>query len=197
MTMGHLATALVPHSRLRDAPLWLLLLCAQLPDFLWLVLALAGLEAPAPTNFLDVTIVGLRTDLIYSHSGAGVALTALVTAGIVYAVWRRADLSAWCAALVVLHWLEDLVCGWKHELLARGSPRVGLDLYTRGPYLAFAIEGVFAAALVAWYVRSEARQGRGLAAGKQVALYAAFVGGSLMFAGTSYYSFRTLLGLGA
>ena len=55
MIVGHYAAALVPYSRLEGRPLWLLLVCANVPEFLWLVLALAGVEPTSPASLLDAT----------------------------------------------------------------------------------------------------------------------------------------------
>jgi hypothetical protein len=195
MTMGHFVTALVPQGRMKDAPIWLLLFCAQLPDFVWLALALVGLETPTPASFLDVSIIGLHAEMPYSHTGAGILVMALATAGVVYAVWRQRDLALWCGALVIVHELCDLLSGWQHEIFTRGTPRIGLGLYARSPVVALLIEAVFSALVVAWYVRNERLQGRAIAQKKQARLYAIFAGGSLFFIGNAYTSFRTLLHL--
>jgi hypothetical protein len=195
VTMGHFATALIPYGRVKDAPLWVLLLCAQLPDFLWLGLALAGVEVTTPESFLDVTITGMKVEMVYSHVGVGVVGLAAIAGGAVYAAYRRRDIALWCGALVFVHWLCDLLSGWAHEWLFAGSRKIGFDLYARSPYAAFAIEAAFSAALVFFYVRGEARQGRAVSRTAQIRLYAVFVGGTLLFAPTAYVSMRSWLGL--
>lgn len=195
MTMGHYATALVPYGRLKGAPLVLLLVCAQLVDLLWLALAFAGVEAPHPESALDVTMVGLRAPMTYSHSGAGVLGLAVIVGVIVQLVGRRASLSIACAGLVAGHWLCDLLSGWEHGLLFAGSPRVGLDLYAHSPNAAFAIEAMWAAAMVAFYAWSRARQQRPLTRRALLGLLAVFVGGSLVFVPSSYVSLRAWLTL--
>jgi hypothetical protein len=195
MMMGHFATALIPYSRVKGASAWLLLLCAALPDFLWLTLALFGIETPRPDSFLDVSIIGLKATMPFSHTGVGVTLLALATFGIVQGIWKNKSLSIWCGVLVVLHWLCDLLSGWHHEVLWAGTPNIGLDLYARSPYIAFAIEIVFSAALVSWFVKSESKE-RPLTTKQKAILYASFVGGSTIFLPTAYSSLRALLGLG-
>lgn len=194
MVMGHYATALVPFHKLKGAPIWLLLLCAQLGDVVWLLLALAGIESPSPPSFLDVTIIGLKVTMPWSHTGLDSLLMALLTAGLVQLVWKSRQLTLWCAALVLGHWLCDLLCGWKHEILVPGTPMIGLDLYSHSPYVAFAIETVFAAALVAWFIRARRLDGHSLSPRVQAALYGVFAGGSAMLAPTAYSSLRSLLG---
>src|SRR5882672_4505704 len=88
--VGHYAAALVPYSKLdRRAPLWLLMLCAQVPEFLWLVLSLAGVEKPSPDSMLDATFGNVKVEMLYSHNLVPALLQALVVSAIVFAVWRR------------------------------------------------------------------------------------------------------------
>jgi hypothetical protein len=196
MTMGHFATALVPYSKLKGAPLWLLLLCAQLPDFVWLTLALTGTETPHPANLLDVTINTMQVDMLYSHTGLGTVLLAAAATVAILAISRNVVWSIWGGLLVIGHWLCDLLSGWKHPLTHGSSYELGLNLYVRSPYLAFGIEALFSALLCIWFVRSEAAQGRALTPKRKLALYAVVVGGSMFFLGTATVSMRTLLHLG-
>lgn len=195
MIMGHFATALVPYARNVAVPLWLLLVLTNLPDLLWMALSLAGVEPTSPPSFLDVSITGMRVDMLYSHSLlVELGIAALVAAGI-YA-WRRdARASAWCALLVVAHLVCDWASGFRHELLLRGSPMMGLGLYGSAPYLALLVEAVFAAACVTWFVVERRRAGKPVAPRKQLALYATFVLGSLVFLPFGEHSMRELFGL--
>jgi len=158
------------------------------------VFAAIGLEPTEPVSFLDVAVKDLHVDMIYSHSGAGVVVAALLVAGIVHGVWRRRFLSAWCAGLVAVHWLCDLVSGFAHEAFVAGSPKIGLDLYATRPELAFIVEAAFAGALVAWFVRHERLAGRPVRSRMQVALVAVFVGGGLSMIPTVSTSLRQLVG---
>ena len=76
-----------------------------------------------------------------------------------------------------------------------GTPLVGFGLYWRSPVVAVLIEAVVCAALVFWFDRAQAARGQALTAGRRRAMYAAFVGGSLLFIGNAHTSFRQLLGL--
>ncbi|HUB06500.1 MAG TPA: hypothetical protein VMB50_05845 [Myxococcales bacterium] len=195
MTMGHCAAALIPAGRGTKAPFWLLLVCAQLADLLWLVLALVGVERTEPTSFLDVSILGLRADMVYSHGLVWNLALAVVVAALVFVVLRDRAAALWCGGMVVGHLLLDFVVGFDHEIFGHGSPKLGLGLYLRAPYLAFLIEAVFAALCVAWFVRAEGRHGRPIAARKQALLYAVFVGGGLAFLPTATHSMRQLFSL--
>ena len=68
MIVGHYAAALVPYSRLEGRPLWLLLVCANVPEFLWLALALAGVEPTKPASLLDATFPNIDVHMTYSHN---------------------------------------------------------------------------------------------------------------------------------
>ena len=68
MIVGHYAAALVPYSRLDGRPLWLLLVCANVPEFLWLALALAGVEPTNPASLLDATFPNIDVHMTYSHN---------------------------------------------------------------------------------------------------------------------------------
>ena len=188
--MGHFATALIPRARGVDAPFWLFLVCANLLDFVWFGLALAGVEPTTPTSFLDVSIAGLHADMRYSHTLAYVVPFAVVV-GVAADAWKRdARVARWCVALVVLHLLCDYVAGFEHPVAGPGSPSLGLGLYATAPEGAIVAEAVFAAACVAWYVRTRAAHGKQTSNKSLAMLYGAFVGGALFFLGTASHSMR-------
>lgn len=192
MIVGHYAAALVPYSRLQGRPLWLLLLCANVPEFLWLALALAGVEPTQPASLLDATFPNIHVQMIYSHNLIPGFIQGLIVFAVVWAIWRDRPLALWCGALTVIHVLCDLVVGFKHELLGPHSPQVSLDTYTHAPVLAIAIELAFALGCVYAYLAMERRQGRPLTRGRTAALYAVFVVGILMWLPATSVSTRQL-----
>jgi membrane-bound metal-dependent hydrolase YbcI (DUF457 family) len=122
--MGYAAKRLAPRTSLGT-----LFAAAQLPDVIWPVLLLAGVEratiVPGDTAFTP-----LRFDSYpISHSLA----TVLVWGALFGAVhfWRqRRRLDAWLlAGLVVSHWLLDFVSHRADMPLWPGGPRVGLGLW--------------------------------------------------------------------
>ena len=195
MVMGHLATALIPASKLKSPPLWWLLFCAQFGDIFWLTISLFGLETLKPDSFLDVSIIGMSIDMPYSHTGAGVLIESLVIGGIAFAVWKSVPLAAWSAFLTFAHWLQDLASGWQHEVFTVGSPKIGLGLYNTNPYLAMGIEVGFALAMVLLYFRMEASKGREVSRRGKIILLAVFVGGSTFFIPNATHSMRQIFGL--
>jgi membrane-bound metal-dependent hydrolase YbcI (DUF457 family) len=191
--VGHYAAALVPYSRLRGRPLWLLLVCANVPEFLWLALALAGVEPTAPASLLDATFPNIDVHMTYSHNLIPGLIQGAIVFALVYAIWRDRPLALWCGGLAVVHVLCDLLVGFKHELLGPDSPQVSLDTYGHAPVLAIAIELVFALGCVCAYLSSEKRQGRPLTRGRTVALYSVFVVGILMWLPATSMSLRQVM----
>jgi membrane-bound metal-dependent hydrolase YbcI (DUF457 family) len=179
--VGHYAAALVPYSKLEGRPLWLLLVCANVPEFLWLGLALAGVEPTRPASLLDATFPNLDVHMTYSHNLVPAFIQGLIVLAVVYAIWRDRPLALWCGALTVVHVLCDLLVGFKHELFRPSSPQVSLDTYGHAPVLAIAIELAFALACIYAFLAMEKRQGRPLARGRAASLYAVFVVGILMW----------------
>jgi membrane-bound metal-dependent hydrolase YbcI (DUF457 family) len=191
--VGHYAAALVPYSRLKDRPLWLLLVCANVPEFLWLALALAGVEPTRPASLLDATFPNIDVHMTYSHNLIPALLQGVIVGGVVFAIWRDRPLALWCGGLTIVHVLCDLLVGFKHELLGPNSPQVSLDTYGHAPVLAIGIELVFALGCIHLYVRSEKRLGRSLARGRVAALYAVFVVGILMWLPATSLSLRQVM----
>ena len=181
MIVGHYAAALVPYSRLESRPLWLLLVCANVPEFLWLALALAGVEPTKPASLLDATFPNIDVHMTYSHNLIPGLIQGVIVFALVQAIWRDRPLALWCGALTFVHVLCDLLVGFKHELLGPDSPQVSLDTYGHAPVVAIGIELAFALGCVFAYLRSEARQGRPLSRRRTVALYAVFAVGILLW----------------
>lgn len=195
MIVGHYAAALVPYSRLDGRPLWLLLVCANVPEFLWLTLALAGVEPITPASLLDATFPNIDVHMTYSHNLVPAFVQGAIVCAVVQAIWRDRPLALWCGGLTVVHVLCDLVVGFPHQLLGPDSPQVSLDTYGRAPVLAIAIELIFALGCVFAYLRSESRRGRPVARRRVVALYAVFTIGILLWLPATQMSLADALAL--
>ena len=65
MVLGHYASAFLLRPHLPQAPFWLLLLTANLAEFLWLALALVGVEPTKPESILDATFNNLDVHMTY------------------------------------------------------------------------------------------------------------------------------------
>lgn len=193
MIVGHYAAALVPYSKLEKRPLWLLLVAANVPEFLWLLLALLGIEPVSPPSLLDATFPNLQVAMIYSHNLLPGILQGVIVFGLVQLFYRDLPLAIWCGALTVVHVLCDLVVGFTHELLGPDSPLVSLNTYGRAPHLAILIELAFALACIFYFQRSEKRAGRPIPRNRLIALYATFTIGILMWMPAASISVRQML----
>ena len=167
MLVGHYAPALLVRGLTPAVPLWQLFVAAQLLDFAWAALLVAGLEhdrlVPGFTASNDLDLF----DMPWSHSLVAALLWSCL-AGAVWAALRRGPagrLGGACVALVVLsHWLLDLVVHAPDLPLAAGDgPRVGLGLW-RLPWLSALLELALVAATGAFMVRKLGR-GAGLVVG--------------------------------
>jgi hypothetical protein len=191
--IGHYAAALIPYSRLKTTPFWLLLLCANVPEFLWLLLALLGIEPVSPPSLFDATLKDLQVAMTYSHNLVPGLLQGGIVAALVYAWFRNRQLALWCGFLTVLHVLCDLVVGFEHQLLAPDSMRVSLNSYGTMPYVAMAIEAMFCIGCVAWYQFEEKKRGRALSLKRVFALYAVFLVGVAIWIPTATSSLKAQL----
>lgn len=195
MIVGHYAAALLPYARRTDLPFPALLVCANLPELVWLGLALVGVEAPDPPGVLDATFANLHVDMTFSHNLVPALLQAALATGVVHARWRRPALSLWCGALVVLHVLCDYVVGFEHQLLGADSLVVSLNSYGRWPIGAIFIELAFALACVGWFAWGRASVGRPFPRTRLAALAAVLGVGILAWAPAAHTPLRALLGL--
>jgi membrane-bound metal-dependent hydrolase YbcI (DUF457 family) len=144
---GHFATALVPHARNRALPLFTLLMLSQLPDLLIPLDVMRSGERDL--NRLHMTL---------SHDLVPVAVLSVVVALALQAWKRDAALTFAGTALVVVHWLCDLLSGFSHNVAGPHTAQLGLDLYRSAPAQAFLIEFVFAAGCLAWFFLERNRQ---------------------------------------
>lgn len=172
MIVGHYAAALVARPHQPRAPFWLLLLAANLAEFLWLVLALAGVEATEPSALLDATFRDLKVDMSYSHNLVPNLALSLAFGGAVWAIWKDGPLAAWCAALCHAHVWCDYLVGFEHQVLGAESMPIGINSYGRFPELAILLELAFAWICCAYYLYAQARRGRGLSPGRALWLLA-------------------------
>lgn len=195
MVLGHYAAAFIARPHVRQAPLWLLLLCANLAEFLWLGLALAGVEPTQPDSILDATFQNLKVHMTYSHNVVPNLVLGLVVYGAVYLSFKEHRLAGWCAFLTILHVWCDYIVGFSHEVLGPDSMKIGLNSYGRFPHLAILIELVFAVGCVFYYARAERSAGRPVPRNKLIFLYLAFIIGIGVWFPTATIPLRQVLGL--
>ncbi len=195
MVLGHYASAFLIRPHLPAAPFWLLLLAANLAEFLWLALALVGVEPTRPASILDATFNNLDVHMTYSHNVVPNLLLGAVVFVIVQLIWKNTKLALACAFLTCLHVWSDFIVGFQHELLGPDSMKIGLNSYGRFPYGAIMIEWAFALTCLTYFVFAEKARGRAVAGKRLVLLYAGFTIGILAWLPNAYTPMRKLLGL--
>jgi hypothetical protein len=151
--LGHFGLALAAKRVAPAASLGTTVLAAQFADALWPLFALAGIEQvridPGITRVTPLDFVHYP----YSHSlAADVGWAALF--GIVYTCWRKDGRTAmWLAALVVSHWVLDVIAHRPDLPLWLRGPKVGLGLWNSLPATLVVEFALFAGG--AWlYVRA-------------------------------------------
>ena len=194
MIAGHYASAMVVRPYFRSSPFWLLLLAADVPEFLWLLLALLGIEPIHPDSVLDATFANIDVHMTYSHNlGPGI-IQALVVFVLIRA-WRSdTALALVCAGLSLWHVLCDLVVGFAHQFWDPSGAVISLNSYARFPVGAVMIELVYAAACLAWYFRAEAAAGRIVPRRSRIKLGVLFAGAILFWLPAAFFPLRAMLG---
>ncbi|HYD51020.1 MAG TPA: hypothetical protein VEA99_00280 [Gemmatimonadaceae bacterium] len=165
MFLGHFAVALAARPASRRASLGWLVAATQLPDLLWPMLLLTGVErvriAPGDTAMTPLAF----THYPWSHSLVMVAVAGLALGGLHLALRRDVRDAALLALLVVSHWLLDALTHRPDlPLVPGGETLVGLGLWNSVP-LTLAVELALFAAGVALYARFVRARGERLHAG--------------------------------
>lgn len=179
MFIGHLALGFAAKRAAPELPLGLAFLAAELPDAIWPVLVLAGVEhvSIAPG---DTVVTPLRFDSYpISHSLLAVAVWGALL-GLAWRARRGSRRGAWLLALLaVSHWVLDAV---SHRpdlpLVPWGTTRVGLGLWNSLSGTLVVELALFAAGVLLFATRSQARPGTGRVAlaGLVLGLVALYVG---------------------
>ena len=147
MFAGHYTSAFVAKRAAPRAPLWILLLAAQLVDVLWVLAILTGIEHAR----LDASLLSNPLDLYdmpWTHS----LLASVAWAAVAFAAARRllglGSREALAVAAVTLsHWFLDLVVHRPDLTIAGGASRLGFALWNY-PVVAWVLEVVLVAASV-------------------------------------------------
>jgi hypothetical protein len=193
MFLGHFAVAFAAKRKAPEISLGTLFVAAQLPDVLWPMLVLAGVEqvridpgntAVTPLDFVSYPYShSLLFDLLWA------ALFALAYAALARlrrtmgdAMTRWPVRAAFVTALAVLsHWVLDAVSHRPDVPVLPHGPYVGLGLWNSWP-ATFVVEGVLFAAGILLYARATRARGRAGTIGLAVlvaTLIAAYLGATL------------------
>lgn len=162
MFIGHFALGLAAKPAAPRVSLGTLFLATQLIDLLWPTLLLLGLETVAIVPGATAVTPLEFTYYPITHSLLAVVGWAVLFAGVYFALRRWVVGAVVCGALVVSHWLLDLLTHAPDLPLAPGgSARLGLGLWNH-PVLAIGLElGLFAAGIVLYLRATRARDRAG------------------------------------
>ena len=133
MFIGHFGLALAAKKVAPKPSLGTLVLAAQLPDVLWPLFLLLGWEKVEIVPGITTVTPLLFQWYPYSHSLVADIVWGALLGGAYYAMRRDRSGALWLAALVVSHWLLDLIVHRPDLPLWPGGPPVGLGLWNSRP----------------------------------------------------------------
>jgi len=136
---GHYSAAFAAKAAEPRAPLWVLLVAAQLVDIVWGPFVLLGIEQASldtrlPSNALDLVYMPYTHSLVGSLAWSALAF---VAARRWLGLPRRAALAV--AATVTSHWLLDWVVHRPDLTLGFGGAKLGLAIWNH-PFAAYLLE---------------------------------------------------------
>jgi hypothetical protein len=149
MFLGHFAAAFAARAQAPTVSLGTFVLACQLADLLWPLFVLAGLEQVEvdPGNTAVTPLAFLYYP--YTHSLVALAGWGLLLAAIV----RRAHVAGVVVAVVISHWVLDVVSHRADMPIALdNATRIGFGLWHSVP-ATLAVEGTLFALGVLWYAR--------------------------------------------
>jgi hypothetical protein len=147
------------------------------------------MEVPSPNNWFETSFLNLHVNMDYSHDLVPVIGWTIVMLLIAWGLTMNFTVAIWCAGLLAVHFLSDMVVGFKHHIMGPNSPAIGLGLYNTYPSIALLIEAAFCIVCVAWFVRARKMEGRPIRKSHVIGLYLLFVGGALIWLPTADMSF--------
>lgn len=158
MLVGHFAVGLAARRIAPKAPMALLLTAPLVLDLLWPLFFFTGIERFEIDQDQRAFLVLELIDVPWSHGLVASIFWAALLA-VPYFLWRRDARGAWVlGALVLSHWVLDVVTHQPDMPLWWGGPRLGLGLWysTIGTVV---VELLFTAACVFLFVRAQPASG--------------------------------------
>lgn len=180
MIAGHYVTAFFARQKLPNAPIWLLLFAAIALDVVWIILAFIGLETPTPHSWLEATLMSIRVEMPFSHDLLPLVGWTFALLLLGWWVTNKLIVGIWCAGLVIVHWLCDLLVGFKHHIIGNTGIDLGFNLYNTYPMLGLIIESIFIVLCIMWYTNIRKKEGNPAKKSVIFSMYLLFVGGTLL-----------------
>ena len=153
MFIGHWAPALVAASRRKSAGIGTLFIAAQLVDWAFFALLLGGFEKMRFTPGISAMNPMDLYSMPYTHSLLGTLVFAGLFAWLLWGIHRDRMVALIGGAVVLSHWLLDLLVHVPDLTLWGQPPKLGLGLWNY-PAIAIPLElGITAAALWLYWDR--------------------------------------------
>ena len=161
MLAGHFSTALIAHQKIpQKGTLLFFLIASQLQDLLWLSFHYLGLEPTVPADLLNVTLMNITVDMVYSHDLLPQLVWMVLAFLIGKLLFKKNSIAIAGALLVLGHYLLDMISGYPHHVFGGDTHVVGLRLYYSNVYLAILIEAVFTGISLAYYFRVDSKSSK-------------------------------------
>lgn len=152
MFIGHWAPALLAAPQ-KDAPsLPVLFVAAQLVDWAFFGFLALGIEHMRVVPGFTATNPMDLYHMPYTHSLLGSAIWAVIFAAVLFGITRNRMAALIGAAVVLSHWLLDLLVHAPDLTLAGGSPKLGLGLWNH-PAIEMPLELAITFGALAYYAR--------------------------------------------
>jgi len=136
--LGHFAVGLAAKPAAPKVPLWVLLLAAEVLDLLWLGFQAAGLESfgISRVSFHQGLVMSSLSSIPWSHGLFMSVVWSAAAAAIAFLIFRNRRAGGLIGLVVFSHWVLDFIVHPPElPLLFKGSPMLGLGLWTSGPGL--------------------------------------------------------------
>ena len=155
MLIGHYGPAFMIKAIDKKVPLWMLFIAVQVPDIIWGILILLGVEKSSINDELSSNPLVLSY-MPYSHGMLSTIIYSLIIVGILllFPYFKHNKKTAWwLGAAVFSHWILDFISHRPDLPIIGNSMKVGLGLWNY-PTLATIIEiGIFLGGAI-WYAIS-------------------------------------------
>lgn len=195
MLAGHFATALVANQKFPKGTLLFFLIASQLQDLLWFTFHYLGLEPTRPSDVLDTSLSNMSVDMLYSHDLVPQIFWMLVIFLIGKVLFKSNKIGLVGAALVLGHFLLDLVSGHPHHIFGEESQNIALGLYASNTFLAIAIEAVFIVVMLWYFFKTENENGVLRTSKNKAYVVGLFIFGVIFMLTIATSSFRELFGI--
>ncbi|MEQ8238101.1 MAG: hypothetical protein RIA69_02765 [Cyclobacteriaceae bacterium] len=191
MLAGHFSTALIAHQKIsKKGALLFFLIASQLQDLLWLSFHYLGLEPTVPADLLDVTLMNITVDMVYSHDLLPQLVWMALTFIIGRLLFKQNNIALAGALLVLGHYLLDLLSGYPHHVFGGDTHEVGLGLYYANVYLAILIEAVFTGIALVYYFSVDSKKNKPRSTKNRMQIAGLFVFGVVFLLSIGSVSFR-------